>query len=258
LKEGDRQNPEGFYAVGRRQLHRIGRWPRSLNVGYPNAYDRANGRTGSYILVHGGCSSVGCFAMTNAVMDEVFALVEAALRKGQANIDLHVFPFRMSEANLASHAGSSWIGFWRDLKQGYDAFESTRIPPRIGLCDKRYVVEAVHEGDETVRKPTVLGRRFSRRARSPQLPDACDWAEPVATAAGNTAGTATSSLTTGSNEDAEASTVLQPLAARSHEAGHSRTAAARTPSRAPHLRRSGTPYRGTSSLPLVFGDQIKQ
>ncbi|MGE3711643.1 MAG: hypothetical protein AB7G35_18480, partial [Hyphomicrobiaceae bacterium] len=71
LKEGDKQNPEGFYAVGPYQLHHIGRWPRSLNIGFPNTYDRALGRTGSYLLVHGGCSSVGCYAMTNAVMEEI-------------------------------------------------------------------------------------------------------------------------------------------------------------------------------------------
>jgi murein L,D-transpeptidase YafK len=259
LREGDRQNPEGFYSVGRRQLHRIGRWPRSLNVGYPNAFDRANGRTGSYILVHGGCSSVGCFAMTNAVMDEVFALAEAALRKGQASIDLHVFPFRMTEANLASHARSTWIGFWRELQQGYDAFESTRTPPRVGLCDKRYVVEALREDDEVARKPAALGRRISRRVRSRQLPNACDWAERITTAAAKAGSPATTPLATGSTGDAELGS-LQPLAASSKDAGHSPTAAARpSPIRArSQLRRSSDRSRASSSLPLVFGDQIRQ
>lgn len=141
LREGDRQNPEGFYSVGARQLHRAGRWPSSLNIGFPNSYDKANGRTGSWILVHGGCSSIGCYAMTNAVMAEIFALTEQALRAGQGRIDVHVFPFRMSDTNLARHAASPWIDFWRNLKEGYDAFEETHVPPRVGLCDKRYAIE---------------------------------------------------------------------------------------------------------------------
>jgi murein L,D-transpeptidase YafK len=153
LREGDKQNPEGFYSVGARQLHRIGRWPRSLNLGYPNSYDRAWGRTGSYILVHGGCSSIGCFAMTNAVMAEIFALSEQALRAGQPRIELHVFPFRMTEANLALHVNNPWIDFWRNLKEGYDAFEETRLPPRVGLCDRRYVVETVRPGEVGAESP---------------------------------------------------------------------------------------------------------
>lgn len=147
LREGDRQNPEGFYSIGARQLHRIGRWPRSLNIGFPNTFDRAHGRTGSYILVHGGCSSVGCFAMTNAVMAEIFALTEQSLRAGQARVDLHVFPFRMTETNLAAQAQSPWLDFWRNLKEGYDAFEQTRVPPRVGICDRRYVLEPQRPGE---------------------------------------------------------------------------------------------------------------
>ena len=98
--EGDRQAPEGMYAVGMPQIHRKGRWPRSLNIGYPNAFDRAMDRTGSYILVHGGCSSIGCYAMTNPMMEEIYRLSEQALKQGQTRIPVHVFPFRMTETNL--------------------------------------------------------------------------------------------------------------------------------------------------------------
>jgi murein L,D-transpeptidase YafK len=156
LKEGDKQNPEGFYSVGYRQLHRIGRWPRSLNLGYPNTFDRAYGRTGSYILVHGGCSSVGCFAMTNAVMAEIFALTEQSLKGGQPRVDVHVFPFRMTAANLEQHAKSPWIDFWRNLREGYDAFEETKLPPRVGICDRRYVVETQRPGEVGVEGPLAL------------------------------------------------------------------------------------------------------
>jgi murein L,D-transpeptidase YafK len=156
LREGDKQNPEGFYSIGARQLHRIGRWPRSLNIGFPNTFDKAHGRTGSYILVHGGCSSVGCFAMTNGVMAEIFALTEQSLRAGQARVDMHVFPFRMTEANLATQAQSPWLDFWRNLKEGYDAFEQTRLPPRVGICDRRYVLEPQRPGEVGDEGPLAL------------------------------------------------------------------------------------------------------
>jgi murein L,D-transpeptidase YafK len=136
--EGDKQTPEGFYTITSRQLHHVGRWPRSLNLGFPNAFDKAMGRSGSYILVHGGCSSVGCFAMTNPVIGEIYDLAAAALRGGQRHIPAHVFPFRMTDANLAKHAKSEWADFWSNLKQGYDSFERTRQPPRVGVCDNRY------------------------------------------------------------------------------------------------------------------------
>lgn len=156
LREGDKQNPEGFYSVGARQLHRAGRWPRSLNLGFPNTFDRAHGRTGSWILVHGGCSSVGCFAMTNAVMAEIFTLAESALWAGQQRVHVHVFPFRMTEANLAMHARSPWYEFWRNLKEGYDAFHFTHVPPRIGICDRRYVVEAAGPEEVAATGPLAL------------------------------------------------------------------------------------------------------
>jgi len=129
LAEGDKQAPEGFYTVTRRQMHRSGRWPRSLNLGFPNVFDRSLLRTGSYILIHGGCSSVGCYAMTNDVINEVFGLVQKALKAGQRHVPIHVFHFRMTEANLDKYRTSEWAPFWNNLKQGYDSFETTRLPP---------------------------------------------------------------------------------------------------------------------------------
>ena len=138
LREGDRQSPEGFYTITAGQLHHGGRWPRSLDIGYPNLFDRVNGRTGSHILVHGGCDSVGCFAMTDAVNAELYDLVSAALRRGQQHVPVHVFPFRMTDANLAAHGDGPWKEFWADLKQGYDVFERTRRAPRVTVCGHRY------------------------------------------------------------------------------------------------------------------------
>ncbi len=149
-REGDRQAPEGFYTINRWLLHRGGRWPRSLNLGFPNTFDRAQDRGGSYILVHGGCSSVGCFAMTNGVIKEVYDLTEAALRQGQSHVPVHVFPFRMTPANLEEYPDHPWRDFWLNLKQAYDAFETTSLPPRISVCQDRYEIQTVSTEEEAV------------------------------------------------------------------------------------------------------------
>jgi len=141
LYEGDRQSPEGFYSVSPQQLVLTGRHIRSLDLGYPNAVDRSLARTGSHILLHGGCRSTGCFAMTDAIMERIYALAEHALRAGQQEIPVHVFPFRMTTANFEQHSNSPWRAFWSNLKVGYDAFEATRTLPVVYACRGAYFVE---------------------------------------------------------------------------------------------------------------------
>jgi murein L,D-transpeptidase YafK len=142
LRQGDRQAPEGFYTVDAAALNPASRWHRSFNLGFPNAFDRAHGRTGSFLMVHGGCSSIGCFAMTNAAMDEIWQLVTAALGAGQRRFQVQVFPFRMSEENLARRADHPAASFWRQLKAGHDLFEATGLPPRASVCLGRYTFAA--------------------------------------------------------------------------------------------------------------------
>lgn len=141
LKTGDHQAPEGFYQVAAGQLNPNSRHHLSFNLGFPNAFDRAHGRTGSYLMVHGGCSSIGCYAMTDPAVDDIYRLVAAALRNGQTRVDVHAFPFRMTPANMASHGSSRWIDFWNDLKPAYDLFEKGRQVPAVELVDRRYVVK---------------------------------------------------------------------------------------------------------------------
>lgn len=141
FKHGDHQAPEGFYVVGRAALNPNSRWHRSFNLGFPNLYDRSHGRAGSFLMVHGGCSSVGCYAMTNRVIDEIWRLVTAALDAGQEKFQVQSFPFRMTEVNLARHARHPASAFWRQLKVGSDLFESERLPPRAYICNKGYVFE---------------------------------------------------------------------------------------------------------------------
>ncbi len=153
LHEGDRQAPEGFYSIGLSQLVVAGAHARSLDIGFPNAFDRSLGRTGSHILLHGGCRSTGCFAMTDAVMDRIYALAEQALRTGQTAVPVHIFPFRMTETNLQRHTNSPWHSSWANLKQGYDAFEVTRQSPIIEACPGTYRLKG--EADDPQSAPSA-------------------------------------------------------------------------------------------------------
>ena len=138
MRDGDKQAPEGYYTVTRNQTRHVGRWPKSLNIGFPNILDQSQARTGDNILIHGGCSSVGCFAMTNPVMDEIHNLTTAAIDGGQEYVPVHVFPFRMTDENMKEHAGSPWMEFWSNMKEGWDSFEQWSMPPVVGVCDGRY------------------------------------------------------------------------------------------------------------------------
>lgn len=139
-KQGDKQAPEGFYTVDKSQLNPNSKYHLSFNLGYPNAFDRAHARTGDALMVHGDCRSIGCYAMTDRVIDEIWALLTGALGAGQQRVQVQVFPFRMTEANLSRYAADSNIAFWHQLKSGYDAFERDRIPPRVSVCKGRYAI----------------------------------------------------------------------------------------------------------------------
>jgi murein L,D-transpeptidase YafK len=141
LREGDRQAPEGFYTVDSDALNPDSRWHRSFNLGYPNVFDRSYGRTGSFLMVHGGCQSVGCYAVTDPAVDEIWRMVTAALENGQTRFPVHVFPFRMTDRDLRLRRGQEWSSFWTELKKGYDLFEQTKLPPAVSVCNGRYVFE---------------------------------------------------------------------------------------------------------------------
>lgn len=141
LKQGDRQAPEGVYTVSKNQLNPNSRWHRSFNLGYPNRFDRAHARTGNYLMVHGGCSSAGCYAMTNDTIDEIWALVTAALNAGQPRFQVQIFPFRLSEPALQARKDHEWAAFWRQLKPAYDLFEQAHVPPRVNVCKNEYRFE---------------------------------------------------------------------------------------------------------------------
>jgi murein L,D-transpeptidase YafK len=140
LKEGDRQAPEGFYAVERSALNPNSKFHLSFNLGYPNAYDRAYGRTGSYLMIHGKCDSIGCYAMEDRPIEEIYGLVEAALKTGQQSVPVHIFPFRMTDVRMANYTLHPWYEFWTNLKEGYEYFEAEKVPPRVEVEGKHYTI----------------------------------------------------------------------------------------------------------------------
>ncbi len=146
IKTGDRQAPEGFYTVDQKALNPNSAWHRSFNLGFPNAFDAAQGRTGSFLMVHGGCGSIGCYAMTNPVIDEIWRLVTAAFSGGQQRFQVQVLPFRMTQGNLSRYAASPQAPFWKSLKAGYDLFQASQVPPRVSVCGKGYAFAAGGQG----------------------------------------------------------------------------------------------------------------
>ncbi|HFB2048279.1 MAG: murein L,D-transpeptidase [Hyphomicrobiaceae bacterium] len=142
---GDRQSPEGFYTVSSKAMHATSRWHKSFNLGFPNAYDRMHGRTGDYLMVHGGCSSIGCYAITDNLIDEVWRFIVAAHKSGQKRFHIHIYPFRMTTKNLNAYTSTGWKEFWDNLKVGYDTFEKTWFPPKVFVCNGNYAFLAVND-----------------------------------------------------------------------------------------------------------------
>ncbi len=141
--EGDRQAPEGFYTVRPTQMNPRSSYHLAFNIGYPNTFDRAHGRTGSNLMVHGACSSSGCYSMTDEQIEQIYAFGRDAFRGGQTDFQIQAFPFRMTAANMARYRNDPNYAFWKMLKEGYDYFEITRTPPKVDVCEKRYVFNQV-------------------------------------------------------------------------------------------------------------------
>jgi len=142
VTHGDKQSPEGFYTVSAGQMNPNSQFHLAFNIGFPNAYDRANGHTGDALMVHGDCRSAGCYAMTDALIEEIYIVAREALAGGQKQFHVHAYPFRMTAANMARHRGDKWLPFWKTMKEGYDVFEATHVPPKVAVCSRQYLVNA--------------------------------------------------------------------------------------------------------------------
>ena len=148
-KEGDRQAPEGFYTITRGQINPNSNYYLAFNTGFPNSFDRAHGYTGSELMVHGDCSSRGCYAMTDEQIQEIYALARESFYGGQKEFQFQAFPFHMTALNMAKHRNNPNFAFWKEIKEGYDDFEATHQEPKVAVCDKRYVFDAVAPENST-------------------------------------------------------------------------------------------------------------
>ncbi|KAF1855741.1 hypothetical protein Lal_00000043 [Lupinus albus] len=172
VKEGDRQAPEGFYNLTPAHLNPNSKYYLAINTGFPNRYDAANGRTGSNLMIHGACSSSGCYSMTDEQILEIYAFARDAFKGGQTSVQLEAFPFRMTAENMARHRNNENMEFWKMLKVGYDQFEITKRPPDVNVCGKKKNYELAYakaldkldgkvwyEPTEAERKAVVANKR---------------------------------------------------------------------------------------------------
>lgn len=143
FKEGDRQAPEGFYKVSPAQMNPNSSFHLAFNLGFPNAFDKSHDRTGSFLMVHGACSSAGCYSMEDAQIEEIYALAREAFLGGQEKFQVHAFPFRMTAQNMALFQGNRFMPFWRTLKVGYEHFELTKVAPKVDACNRGYIFNAI-------------------------------------------------------------------------------------------------------------------
>ena len=169
IAQGDYQAPEGFYDITPEQINPYSSQYLSFDTGFPNAFDRSLGRTGSFLMVHGGCKSVGCYAMTDYQMEEIYGLAEEAFKGGQAKIQLAAFPFRMTPQNLTRYAYDPNASFWAMLKSGDDAFLATGRPPSVAVCNQRYVFNpmATYDLDPNAPCPPGITTNVANIRQSP-------------------------------------------------------------------------------------------
>lgn len=184
IKEGDRQSPEGFYTITPGLMNPNSSYYLAFNTGFPNKFDRAHGRTGSDLMVHGDCSSRGCYSMTDESIAEIYALARETFKGGNPSFQLQIFPFRMTAQNLAKQAKSTHYAFWQNIKEGYDRFELAKAPTNWDVCSKQYVFD-IPQGvgvlDAASACPAeVTSRPLSASLQAKQAADAAAVAAAVA------------------------------------------------------------------------------
>jgi len=182
VKEGDRQSPEGFYTITPGLMNPNSNYYLAFNTGFPNKFDRAYGRTGSDLMVHGDCSSRGCYSMTDESIAEIYALARETFKGGNPSFQLQIFPFRMTAQNLAQHASDPNMSFWKDIKEGYDRFELSATPPTWDVCNKEYVFGVPTDTalDPLAGCPVTVAQAIPASVKAKAAADDAEMAEQVA------------------------------------------------------------------------------
>jgi murein L,D-transpeptidase YafK len=186
LQEGDRQAPEGFYSITPELMNPNSNYYLSINVGYPNSFDKANKRDGSLLMIHGDCLSAGCYAMTDRQISEIYSLARDSFLGGRPSFQVQAYPFRLTPANLARHRNSPNLAFWKMLKIGNDHFETTHLEPKVDVCNRLYVFDAqplANSPNPLVFNPTdkcpafVVNPKIARQALEKQRTDELEYAQ---------------------------------------------------------------------------------
>ncbi len=187
LHEGDRQAPEGFYTITPALLNPNSTFYLAINTGFPNSFDKANDRDGSFLMIHGDCWSSGCYAMTDEQITEIYSLALDSFL-GRLSFQVQAYPFRLTPANLARHRTSPHMAFWKMLKIGNDHFEATHLEPKVDVCDRHYVFDASQPPNSSGRPifdPTgkcpvfVVNPRIARPALEKQHADEVEYEQLV-------------------------------------------------------------------------------
>jgi murein L,D-transpeptidase YafK len=188
LHAGDRQTPEGFYAITPNLMNPNSNFYLAINTGFPNAFDKANDRDGTFLMIHGDCSSSGCYAMTDEQIGEIYSLARDSFLGGRPSFQIQAYPFRLTPANLARHRTNPHMAFWKMLKIGYDHFEATHLQPKVEVCNRRYVFDAQPPANSTnplVFDPAghcpafVVNPKIARAALAKQRADEAEYAQLV-------------------------------------------------------------------------------
>jgi murein L,D-transpeptidase YafK len=173
VHEGDRQAPEGFYSITPDLMNPNSNYYLAINTGFPNTYDKANGRSGALLMIHGDCSSRGCYAMTDEQIGEIYSLARESFLGGQQSFQIQAYPFRMTPVNLARHRTNPNMAFWKMIKEGNDHFEVTHLEPKVEVCNRHYVFDAQQPANST--KPLA----FNPTGRCPAFAVAPEIAGPA-------------------------------------------------------------------------------
>jgi murein L,D-transpeptidase YafK len=185
--EGDRQAPEGFYTITPALMNPNSNYYLAINTGFPNSFDKANDRDGSFLMIHGDCWSSGCYAMSDEQMAEIFAMARDSLA-GRPSFQVQAYPFRLTPMNLARHRNNPNMPFWMMLKEGNDHFETSHLEPKVDVCDRRYVFDAQRppnstaplEFDPTGKCPAfVVNPKIARPAQEKRQGDELEFAKMV-------------------------------------------------------------------------------
>jgi murein L,D-transpeptidase YafK len=130
-REGDGQVPEGFYTLS--DYVPASDYYLAMLVNYPNRSDEILGdkrNPGGEIMIHGRCNSIGCLAMTDERVQEIW-VAATALRYAGGTVHVHIFPSRDMNRLLASGEHPEHRAFWENIREGFEDFERTKRMPRV-------------------------------------------------------------------------------------------------------------------------------